>query len=60
MKNRTVRLTVQVTHVHVPDSEVRLSRAISLLLAAAQLNEDSVDNNKNKKQGKAFLGSDRK
>ncbi len=39
-KRRNVVLTVRVTYVRTPDDEVRISRAIDILFAAACRNED--------------------
>jgi len=36
-----VELTVRVTCIRTPDSEIRIARAISLLLATAQPDEDA-------------------
>jgi hypothetical protein len=47
------KLAVRVTHIFAPDSERRLSRAVSLLLAAARPDDDSVSNIEIKNQGKA-------
>jgi len=52
------KLAVRVTHIFALDSERRLSRAISLLLAAAQPDEDSDSNNEIKNQGKAPAGNE--
>lgn len=61
VKCRNVKLTVQVTCICAPDSERRISRAINLLLATAQPNEDSAGNtDENKDQGKASAGSEHK
>lgn len=52
---------MQVTCSRTPGSEGRISRAINLLLATAQPNEDSVDNtDENKDQGKASAVSEHK
>ena len=40
-KRRNVELTVRVTYIRTPDSEIRIARAISLLLATAQPDEDA-------------------
>ena len=54
------KLAVRVTHICALDSERRLSRAVSLLLAAAQPDEDSDNNKEIKNQGKASSGSEHK
>ena len=60
-KCRNVELTVQVTCIRTPDSEIRIARAINLLLATAQPNEDSTGStDKNKDQGKTSSGSEHK
>ncbi len=40
-KRTNVELTVRVTYIRTPDSEIRIARAISLLLATAQPDEDA-------------------
>ena len=41
VKRRNGELTVRVTYIRTPDSEIRIARAISLLLATAQPDEDA-------------------
>ena len=56
-----VGLTVKVVYISASDSAARMSRAINLLLAAAQSKEDSANSNdENKNQGKASTGSEHK
>lgn len=50
-KSRNVDPIVQVTYVRTPDSEIRISRVIDILLAAAYPNEDCIvrtDENENR------------
>jgi hypothetical protein len=53
-----VGLTVKVVYISASDSAARMSRAINLLLAAAQPDEDSDNNNGSKNQGKAPAGNE--
>ena len=53
-----VGLTVKVAYISASDSAARMSRAINLLLAAAQPDEDSDNNNGSKNQGKDPAGSE--
>jgi hypothetical protein len=53
-----VGLTVKVVYISASDNAARMSRAISLLLAAAQPDEDSGNNNGSKNQGKAPAGNE--
>jgi hypothetical protein len=53
-----VGLTVKVVYISASDSAARMSRAINLLLAAAQPDEDSDNNNGSKNQGKATAGNE--
>jgi len=55
---RSTELTVRVVCIRLPDSERRVCRAINLLLAAAQPDEDSDNNNGSKNQGKAPAGNE--
>ena len=52
-----VGLTVKVVYISASDSAARMSRAINLLLAAAQPDEDSDNNNGSKNQTKATAGN---
>ena len=50
-KSRNVDPIVQVTYIRTPDSEIRISRVIDILLAAAYPNEDCIvrtDENENR------------
>ena len=60
VKSRDVQLIVRVTHVYnAPDSEIRISRAIDLILASAPLNENSQESTAEKKdRGKTSSGSE--
>jgi hypothetical protein len=40
-KRTNVELTVRVTYIRTPDSEIRIARAISLLLATAHPDNDA-------------------
>ena len=53
-----VGLTVKVVYISASDSAARMSRAINLLLAAAQPDEDSDNNNEIKNQGKDPAGNE--
>lgn len=53
-----VGLTVKVVYISASDSAARMSRAVDLLLAAAQPDEDSDNNNGSKNQGKAPAGNE--
>ena len=55
-----VGLTVKVVYISASDSAARMSRAVDLLLAAAQPDEDSDNNNEIKNQGKAPAGNEYK
>ena len=53
-----VGLTVKVVYISASDSAARMSRAINLLLAAAQPDENSDNSNGSKNQGKAPAGNE--
>ena len=57
-KRRNVELTVRVTYIRTPDSEMRIARAINLLRATAQPDEDSDNNSEIKNQGKTPAGNE--
>ena len=51
-KRSNGELTVRVTCIRTPDSDIRIARAVSLILATAQSDEDSDNKHEIKKQGK--------
>ena len=51
-KRSNGELTVRVTCIRTPDSEIRIARAISLLLATAQPDEGSDNASDIENQGK--------
>jgi hypothetical protein len=50
-KNRNIDLIVKITHILIPDSEIRVAHAIDILLAAANPGQDCIartDESKNR------------